>query len=102
MTKKYIKVKLKDLEDGLVDLKTNKNLKDKMAKHKLKFSETDDLVNKFIFYDRGEYRYFLVRIFDLHHKNRYEIPTMEEKLDIEDYLKKGKFKLVDELPEMEI
>ena len=97
----YIRLK-KEIKDKKFD-KTFNNIKDKKGKI-LNICENDNILDKFIVREIGEYVYYYVKIFDLKNKNRYYPPTEEEEGILYNFIKKNKFETItdDEFRELSL
>ena len=94
----YLKIKIADVLSGKIKTNVGKDLAKIFKKYKLNIVAEDDIGFKMLYQDIGEYRYALVKAYDLPNKNRMYKPSEEEINDIMAYVKKAGFEVVKSLP----
>ena len=105
----YIKVLIQDVIDGIIPTRVGADLARILRKHGLSIYADDDLGHRLSYTDIGEYRYLLVRAFDITtningfiSKGRKYPPAQAEIDDIDKYIKDNGFATVESLPVQEI
>jgi len=95
----YIKVKKKNIVDGVIVFRTGKKFSKFLKKSKLNIAPEDLINEKLLSYDdkKGN-KYFLLRVFDLDNLCRQEIPTEKEEKELRKFVKALGFKVLNKLP----
>ena len=97
----FIKILIQDVLDGVISTDVGDELSSILKDAGLEIEAVDDIGEKLLWSDIGEYRYLFVRAYDLPNKNRRYRESQEEIDAIVQYIMDHGYETVMELPVVE-